>query len=308
MPGNDSPTPIAIIVYNRPDMTQRVLEAISFFQPTKLFVVADGPKNTQDNDLCQQTRALIDGIDWDCKIFKNYANSNMGCGLRVSSGISWAFESCDRAIILEDDCVPNPSFFPYCEELLERYNSDERIGIISGDSFIDASDIEESYYFSNFPHTWGWATWKRTWDNFDLHLKNWPTIRNTGLLLDKTRSEYYSKKWNEIFENMYESRIDTWDYQLVYMLWKQNQLSIVPKVNLVSNIGFGIQSTHTKNPNDKLSCIPTSEMKFPLTHPKSISINIEKDNDDLIYSFGPMPARFSGSKKRIMKYIRDIFT
>lgn len=304
---NKEKTPVIFIIYNRPDLTQKVLESISEYQPDKLYVVADGPKNTADNELCQYTRVLINNITWDCKIFKNYAESNMGCGLRVSSGLTWAFESCDRAIILEDDCVPSPTFFPYCEELLEIYKTNDRIGMISGDSLVDASDIDSSYYFSNFPHIWGWATWKRVWQNFDLKIKNWPVLKDTKLVLDKVGSNYYAKKWINIFDRVYQREIDTWGYPLVLMFWENNYLSIVPKVNLVSNIGFNVNATHTKDPRDKNSNLDVHNMAFPLSHPEMTKRNLDKDHLDLNWNFGSQPSWPETFKRRFYRLVKFIF-
>lgn len=286
-------------------MTQRVINAISLYKPDKLYVVADGPKNIYDYEKCLQTRNLVNALTWECEVVTNYSDTNLGCGIRVSSGISWAFELCDQAIILEDDCVPNLSFWGYCEELLERYKFDNRIGIISGDLFINVPDIVDSYYFTNFPHVWGWATWQRTWTNYDFSMKHWPDVRETSLLLDKTGSEFYANKWKDIFYRVHNGEVDTWDYQLVYMIWTQNQICIAPKFNLVSNIGFGVNSTHTNDSKNKMSSIPTQEISLPLLHPKLVYRNREKDNADLIYNLGPFPPRSRGISKRIKRFLRN---
>jgi len=298
-------SPVLLIIFNRPDTTSRVFERIREAQPRQLYIAADGPRSNvpADVDLCNKTRQIAELVDWDCEVHRLFRDSNLGCKKGVSSAIDWFFDHVDSGIILEDDCLADISFFRYCTELLEYYKSDERIGIISGDLFVDTSDIAESYYFSNFSHTWGWATWRRVWKKFDLNMKTWPKDRETDLVLRKTHDKYYAEKWKNIFQNTYMGKFDTWDYQVVYMLWKQNQLSISPKVNLVSNIGFGPQSTHTRDSNSKFSCIPAKEISFPLSHPKSVYSNIEKDRYDLINSFGPIPSRFSPIINRIKKYL-----
>jgi hypothetical protein len=295
-------TPIILIIFNR------VFERIKLAQPSQLFIAADGPRadRPEENHLCSRARSIVSQVDWPCEVHTLFREKNHGCKEAVSSAISWFFENVEEGIILEDDCLPDLSFYKFCDELLRYYKSDDRIGMISGNSFLEVSKISDSYHFSNFPHAWGWATWRRVWKKYDPSMKYWPILQETRLLLDKTGSEYYAQKWKDIFDRIHKGEIDTWDYQFVYTLWTQNQLSIIPTVNLVSNIGFGLQSTHTKNPNHKSSNIPANEIRFPLLHPQLVIRNIEKDNEDLIYNFGTMPTRFSETKKRMKKFLRRI--
>jgi hypothetical protein len=257
-------------------------------KPKSLFIAADGPRIDKVGDirLCAEARDVIKKINWDCDVHTLYHDQNLGCKIAMSSAINWFFNHVEAGIILEDDCAPDISFFNYCEELLEKYKNDTLIGIISGDLFLRDRDIQYSYYFSSFPHMWGWATWRRTWKNYDSSIKDWPQFRNLDWLTEKTGSEYYARIWLNIFESVYQQQIDTWDYQVVFMLWAQSQLSIVPNRNLVSNLGFGSDSTHTQNASDRFSLIPTEKMIFPLVHPRLIFRDKEKDLLEALVIFG----------------------
>ena len=273
-------TPILFIIFNRPDTTIRVFNEIKKIKPTKIYIVADGPRLNKngEKEKCEETRKIIDLIDWQCQVFKNYSNINLGCKKRVSSGIDWFFKNEERGIILEDDCLPNNSFFKFCEEMLEKYKNDERIGMISGDNFqFGKIKNEYSYYFSKYSHIWGWATWRRAWNKYDVNLTDWPKIKKEN----KLKKIFNNKKdifyWSSIFDNIYNNRIDTWDYQWSFTCFLNNYLSIMPQKNLISNIGFGgIGSTHTKKIN-KFSNMETSELSFPLKNPKNIIVSYESD-------------------------------
>ena len=273
-------TPILFIIFNRPDTTLRVFNEIKKLKPTKLYVVSDGPRldKVGEKERCEETRKTIDSIDWDCQVFKNYSDVNLGCKKRVSSGIDWFFKNEEQGIILEDDCLPNDSFFKFCEEMLEKYKNDERIGMISGDNFqFGKIKNEYSYYFSKYSHIWGWATWKRAWQKYDVNLTNWPEIsKDDGLkkVFTNKKDTYY---WSSIFNDVYNGKIDTWDYQWSYTCFMNNYLSVMPTENLISNIGFSkVGSTHTKRIN-KFSNMKTSELAFPLKEPKDVIVNIESD-------------------------------
>lgn len=174
-------TPVAFMIFNRPEKTARVFAEIRKARPTQLFIVADGPRTEQEKEKTDATRAVTEHIDWECEVKRNYSDVNVGCKMRVSSGISWIFENVENAIILEDDCVPEQSFFPYCQELLERYKDDTRIMHISGDNFewgrTGNFESDASYYFSRIPHVWGWATWRRAWNLYDINMTSWPECR-----------------------------------------------------------------------------------------------------------------------------------
>lgn len=262
-------TPVAFIIFNRPDTTAKVFDVIRQMQPPKMLVIADGPRVDKANevDRCNAARRIIERIDWPCEVLTNYSEINMGCKCRVSSGLNWVFEQVDEAIVLEDDCLPHPTFFRFCEELLFKYRYDERIGIISGNNFQFGNNrTHHSYYFSHFPHIWGWATWRRVWRNYDVSMELWPTIRKEGWLHDILGNKAYATIWTKFFNSIYEAQLDTWDFQLTFACWLNNYLSIIPRANLVSNIGFGLNATHTKVINER-SNLATEPMHFPLASP-----------------------------------------
>lgn len=223
-------TPIAFLIFRRPDLTARVFAAIRQAQPRQLFIVADGARNEEENLLCQQARAVTEVIDWDCEVFRNYANENLGCRKRVSSGLDWVFAQVEEAIILEDDCLPHPSFFRYCQELLDYYREDERIWCISGDNFQDGQwRGDGSYYFSNFNHCWGWASWRRAWNKYDHDLANWEKFRDRQYLNSILDSELEIKYWQNTFEQLYETgKPNTWDYPWTFTCWQNSGLTILP--------------------------------------------------------------------------------
>lgn len=277
-------TPVVLIIFKRPDTTERVFEAIRQAKPTKLFVIADEarPHVPGEAEKCAATRAIIDRVDWDCEVFKNYAAENMGCGLRVVTGISWVFENVEEAIFLEDDCLPNPTFFPFCEKLLNYYRHDERIMNISGNNFQFGERTNDSYYFSRYPNIWGWATWKRAWKYYDFEMKLWQQFEKQNMLKTILPEVYAFEYWERIFKSVIEGKINNiWSYQWTFACWVQGSLSITPKVNLVSNIGFGTDATNTKNQHGKFtqmfSNVPTKSIDFPLQHPKIMVRHREAD-------------------------------
>ena len=273
-------TPVAFLIFNRPKTTERVFDEIRKAHPKKLFVVADGPRpnNQKDIEGCEATRKIIDKVDWDCEITKNYSDINLGCKKRVSSGIKWVFENTDEAIFLEDDCLPHQSFFRYCQELLNYYRNDERIMMISGDNFQDGKKVtDSSYYFSSYGHIWGWASWKRAWQKYDIEMKLWPLIRKTKYLDYWLPNKKAIAHWKEEFRRLYNNKIDTWDFQFLFACWINHGFSILPGVNLVSNIGFGTGALHTGDGNKKASNIPVKEILFPLIHPEIVMRNLEAD-------------------------------
>lgn len=263
-------TPVAFIIFNRPDTTERVFAEIANARPPKLLVVGDGPRSTRpgEADRVAATRAIIDKVDWPCEVLTNYSDVNLGCKRRVSSGIDWVFENVEEAIILEDDCLPDSSFFRFCEEMLERYRHDQRIGMISGDNFQFGRRYGgDSYYFSKYVHIWGWATWRDRWrGSYDVYMARWPLVRDNGRLQDLVLDEDEADYWAAIFERVHQGEIDTWDYQWVFANWVEGRLSVLPSVNLISNIGFGVDATHTTSVSP-LSDLPTEAMQFPLLHP-----------------------------------------
>ena len=272
-------TPVVFLIFNRPDTTARVFETIRRAKPPKLLVVADGPRSDKPEDLdkCKATRAIIDSIDWDCEVLKNYSEINLGCRGRVSSGLNWVFDMAEEAIILEDDCVPDPTFFRFCEELLEYYKHDQRIMTISGNNFqFGKKHTDYSYYFSIYPHCWGWATWRRAWRFYDDTMKLWPEIRSGGFFEYIYRDQEIKYRY-KIFQDTYKNKINTWDYRWNFSCLAQSGLTILPNCNLVRNIGFGADATHTNVDGQSIVNNIAREMSFPLQHPPFIIRHFEAD-------------------------------
>jgi hypothetical protein len=275
-------TPIAFIVFNRPSKAARVLAEIAKVKPRQLFVIADGPRANYPDDIekCSAVRKLIDHVDWECEVLKNYSDVNLGCGLRPATGIRWVFEHVEEAIILEDDCVPHPTFFRFCEELLEKYHNDWRVMMIGGFNIYEHRS-PYSYSFSRIPVcAGGWATWRRAWQYWDGQMKLWPILRDTSWLLDILGDSRVVEYWQNILNQAYSdsSTVDYWDYQWAFACWAQSGLSILPTtVNLLSNIGFDEDATHTKSVNDRRANLPTAEIIFPLQHPPYMVRDREAD-------------------------------
>jgi hypothetical protein len=272
-------SPVAFFIFNRPNATERVFAEIAKARPAKLLVVADGPRENYpgDDKNCAASRFVIDKVDWDCEVLRCYSETNLGCKRRVSSGLDWVFDTVERAIILEDDCLPHATFFRFCDELLDKYANDSRIGLISGDNFLSGKRrTDHSYYFSHNPHIWGWASWRRTWQQYDVTMKSWPLIRDAGWLNDLVDSKMLKRYWKRLFQSVYDGSIDTWDYQLVFCCWTQSLLAIMPNVNLVSNIGFGPDATFTKTLSPMANG-PTQAVLFPLCHPPFVMVDKQAD-------------------------------
>jgi len=281
-------TPVALLIFNRPELTRKVFEAIAQAKPKKLLVVADGPRDSAEYEKCACARSVLDGVNWDCDVLTNFSDVNLGCRSRVSSGLDWVFSQFEEAIILEDDCVPNQSFFKFCQDLLRFYRNDCRVMHISGDNFqFGKRSTHYSYYFSKYTHIWGWATWRRAWKYYDVSMKTWPEAKYYGLLqtvhCDREEQQY----WSDLFDRVFKGEIDTWDYQWNYACWLQNGLSVLPASNLVSNIGFGPEATHTKS-FSSISDLPAKEMQH-ITHPASVFCCRDSDRKTFCVVFKGLP-------------------
>jgi hypothetical protein len=277
--------PVIFLVFNRPEQTARSFDAIRAVRPPKLLVIADGPRADRagEADLCVRTRAIVEEVDWPCEVLRNYAETNMGCGRRVSSGLDWAFVQVEEAIVVEDDSLPNPSFFPFCTELLKRYRSDERIMMISGDNFQNGNRrTPDSYYFSRFPHLWGWATWRRAWQHYDWSMTGWPQRREARWLKPIARYAAVERLLTSYFDDTMSGKIDSWDYQWTYCMFVHNGLSIAPSVNLVANMGFADNATRTLVHDDR-HAVPSQAMDFPLRHPPAVECCDEADAFEMRY-------------------------
>lgn len=268
--------PVLLIAFNRPNFTEKVFKEIRKARPKKLFVVVDGPRNEEERRKVEEVRKIVSNIDWPCKVKKLIRQKNLGCRKAESSAIDWFFENVKQGIVLEDDCLPSQDFFKFCEEMLEKYRDDKRIMHISGNNFLGNWRRDKySYYFSKYPFSWGWASWRRAWKKYDVDMKLYPEIKKKKYLENIHLSFFENHSIKSLFEATYKG-LDTWDYQWFFANLINNGLSIVPNYNLVRNIGFGKNSTHTKKEHFYLS-VSTKEIEFPLKHPPFMIWDEESD-------------------------------
>lgn len=258
-------TPVVILIYNRPELTKQVFNAVRQIKPTDIFIVADGPKDENDLQFCLAARQIFDTCNWPVKVHKNYLEKNIGLGDRIISGLDWVFSQVDQAIILEDDCVPHPTFFRYCEELLSYYKDDERVMYISGNNLGQTIGGSYSYAFTDWTMYWGWATWGRAWQKYNHHLDTWQKHTNK---LQKFVSPANRTIFNIITGEIQADR-STWDFPWLTDVWQNDSVGIVPVKNLVKNIGFDNHSHNLSNPSSQFAMLPTKAMEFPLKHPIS---------------------------------------
>jgi len=281
MDKNNTPfnTPILFVIFNREDTTKKVFEAIRNIKPSKLYIASDGPRLNKEGevDICNRVRQITENIDWSCEVKRKYSEKNIGCKLNMSGAIDWLFENEEQGIILEDDCLPNESFFYFCQELLEKYKDIDEVKMISGDNFQFGNKYgEASYFFSKFPNIWGWATWKRAWTNYDIDMKTYPEFKKTNKIKNIFSDKRIQKFMIRLFDKLYENKMNTWAGRWVYAIYNNNGICISPNVNLISNIGFGNTSTNTKKEDDILNNIPTESLEN-IIHTESIIVNNKAD-------------------------------
>ena len=267
-------TAVLIITYKRLNTTKQTFEAIKKAKPQKIYISSNFGKNKEEVKKVNEVRAYLEeNIDWNCKVSKLYRTKHLSAKFSISGVIDWFFENEVQGIILEDDCLPSQSFFWFCEELLERYKEDMRVGQISGDNFQKGVKRGESdYYFSIYNHIWGWASWANRWKNYDVDLNSFKDAKFIEEVFDKKSNQKY---WIDIFKKMKVKSVDTWDYQWTFALWKARQLTILPNINLVENIGFGEDAAHT-NEESEFANLKAYEMVLS-KHPKTIERCIEAD-------------------------------
>ena len=297
-------TPVGFLIFNRPDLTEQVFAAIAQAQPKRLFVIADGarPDRVGEAERCEQARSIIQKIDWNCELLTNFSDINLGCGRREATGFDWVFSHVEEAIFLEDDTLPHPSFFSFCEALLDRYRDDKRIMHINGDNSINQHHTHYSYYYSKYMHGWGWASWRRAWQHYDYTMKQWPRFKESGLLEFICTDPYELKYWVSIFDQMHEDPqvIDTWDYQWMFAIWSQRGLVIEPNENLISNLGFNRDdAAHTKSESFR-SKLPAGDLS-DLSHPLFMVEDRNADRNTFDYVFGGAKMRQQNTFKFCMR-------
>jgi hypothetical protein len=265
---NNLETAVLFLVFNRLHITKRVFERIKQVKPLRLYLASDGPRPEKEGeDLVVNSirNYLLEQIDWDCEIKTLFRDKNLGCKYAVSGAIDWFFQNEEYGIILEDDCLPSLSFFTYCELLLRKFQNDNRIMLISGTNILatwKSKDLD--YFFSYYGGIWGWASWRRAWLHYDVDMKHWGNkkgpIAVKNVLIDLQQSRERCKIFDEVFKH----KIDTWDYQWSFARLMNSGLSVVPTLNLISNLGFNNEATHTIGEDSELANLPIYELKFPL--------------------------------------------
>lgn len=274
-------TPILIITYKRLETTARVLESLRAVKPTRIFVANNAPNPADPADVAkvQVVRDLFDaGVDWPCTITKLYRTQHLSAKDSISGAVTWFFQEVEEGIVLEDDCLCDPSFFHYAQECLVRYRHDEKVWHISASNFQFGKRWgTDSYYFSHYNHIWGWAGWRRAWQHFDLELKQVSRaqhVHNLQRLFPRSQDRSY---WLAIYDYIKSGNLDTWDYHWQFMLWHHKAVGIIPQVNLVQNLGFGADATNSVDPNLAIANLPTEPLALPLSHPANIQVATEAD-------------------------------
>lgn len=276
-------TAILFIIFNRLDTALKVFERIREARPQRLYIAGDGPRIGKPEEalLCDEVRdKILSMIDWPCSVKTRFQDSNLGCALGVSTAISWFFQFEEEGIILEDDCLPVSSFFPFCEELLTSYRHNNLVGVISGNNFQRSHRrSDDCFYFSGMTNIWGWATWRRVWEDYTLNLQSIFTREDVVMSTFKRwRSRSISNFFGRVYDMIAVDNPWTWDYQLTISQIMHNRLQITPHNNLVMNIGFDDRATHTKgNKPHFLPLMHTSDLDFPLQYPSEVSINMNAD-------------------------------
>jgi hypothetical protein len=270
-----------VIAFNRPHLLERLLPSLAKQRPSPLFVAFDGPRADVPSDRERIERGehvVRAAVDWTDQLVIRSQERNLGVRKNVSSAISWALERADPLVILEDDCMPNASFYPFCAELLDRYRDDRRVGVVSGTSFCpEHLRPNESYYASNLVNCWGWATWKRAWAQYDDEMTSWPAFATSGELDQMFESESAQRYWLKRLDRVKAGRIQSWAYRWELSCWASKLWTLSPSRNLVSNVGFGADAANLAWPNDPLGRRPTLELPFPLTHPSRLEVSTHID-------------------------------
>lgn len=284
--------PVAFFVFNRPEETEQVFEQIAAVEPPRLYVVADGPRDghSEDRDKCAEVRTFVESnVDWDCELRRNYAEENLGLFERFTTGLKWLFTNESEAIILEDDCVPNRSFFRFCEFALEEYRDDERVMDVTGSNYLGEWKSEnQDYHFSFYGGIWGWATWRRSWEWYDPEMESWqdPEIRQRlrDVVADSKQADYLEY----VFEKAFREQ-GTWDHPWGFARLINSAHSIVPARNLVSNVGFGDEATNTRSEDSPWSEIPQSSIEFPIDRKDYVAV--DRAYDEQFHKMRPISHR-----------------
>lgn len=296
-------TPVLFLIYKRPELTFLVFEEIKKAKPKKFYIAADGPKNETEEEFCSKAREIINFVDWDCEVKTLFREENLGLKQAVSSAINWLFENEETGIILEDDCIPSQSFFPYCEQLLEKYKDDERIMHISGENLLEQTFGDGSYYFSLIEHCWGWATWKRAWKYFDIEMKTYPEFKNLNKIKKIFPKKHHQNYWMDVFDRVYNGEINSWAYIWTYTILEKGGLCINSNYNFISNLGFSDDGTHTKSGHflEDRNRVESEILK----HPKKVKLN-KKALNKILDNVFQIPKPDTPAKRFLRKIKREL--
>ncbi len=304
-------TPVVLLVFNRPAPTERVFSAIREARPARLLVVADGPRSDRAEDFtrCGEVRNIVEQIDWPCAVERVYAEENMGCKRRVASGLDWVFSRVEEAIILEDDCLPDPTFFRFCQEMLDRYRDDERVMSVCGSNPLGRwkADLQR-YHFSLYGGVWGWATWRRAWRFYDVDMTLWLNPESRLHICELLGGGNLYRMRALEFDRVAAGHVDTWDYQWSFAQLNRSGLTLVSATNLVSNIGFNADATHTVNPNNAFAALPTLPCQFPLEINHLVAADPDYDAELLTKSLSERPflLKLSDVMHHLWGSVRDL--
>ncbi len=303
MDSSTNNTPVLLIVFNRPDKVKRLITALAEIKPREVYIAADGPRSHKaaDAELCEETRKLVSTLPWECNIHTNFQEKNLGCKIGVSTAISWFFTKVEEGMILEDDCIPTPSFFTYCTENLKRYRGNEKVMHISGSTFIkhnQKTHPNDSYYFSQISLIWGWATWRRAWEKYDIEMSDISGLSKTLKEKNTFGAQRYRHHWITLFKHLKDARIDTWDGQWLYTILRNDGICLTPAHNLIQNIGFDKDATHTTEAVSFAQGV--SELSFPMTHPNQLKVDEYADTNTMKTAF------VNTFKKHLKYHIRSI--
>ena len=297
--------PVLVLAFNRPDTARRVFEVLRVARPDALYFAVDGARTGkhEESERVAQVQSLVEMIDWKCEVKTLFRKTNLGCKIAVSEAISWFFDQEEAGVILEDDCLAHPSFITFAGELLERYRDDERVMLISGNNFqFGRRRTSDSYYFSRYNHIWGWASWRRSWKLYDHGMKAWPAVRDGKWLEDILGDSRAAAYWARIFDTTFHERNTSWAYRWTFSCWINDGLSILPNINLVSNIGFGSEATHTFDGESPIANLPLAEMSFPLQHPEFMIRDAVADmrTERALFSGSPSIREKAGKVRRFL--------
>jgi hypothetical protein len=281
-------TPVVLVIFNRPDLTERVFRVIAKAKPRQLFILADGPRSPDEAALCDETRSVARNVDWDCEVREDVSDVNLGCRQRCAAGFEWVFSQVETAIFLDDDCVPDPSFFPFCEAMLEKYSGDPQVMMVTGSNYLGSWKADrQSYHFSYFGSPWGWASWRRAWKFYDVTMSAWgeeaskKKIRD--VLADDECFTLQARRFDYLFANPGDRH--SWDLPWSFARLRNAGLTVVPSVNLITNLGC--LGGNSLPPTHPIANLPTAPLRFPIRTQDVVAVDrlYDKRHIERIYGY-----------------------